>query len=725
MKKLKVYLILVCLFYTNICFAQSGWFWQNPIPQGNNLTSVLSFNTELIYAFGDAGTFIKTTNAGLNWELKNFIGGFGSEGYSRRLSASFFLNSSTGFVTTANSFINDDSRILKTTNSGFTWDTVTTSTFPSFNTIFFIDEITGWSCCSFSGYMSDINRVLKTTNSGLNWFIQNSSINSIYSMYFINSNTGWFTGHYQLPYPASSSAFYIYKTTDGGSTFFIQLSNNGSQQMKSVYFINENTGWVGGTNIWKTTDGGSTWSSQNVNANVIVFVNSQTGYCANNSNILKTTNAGANWIVQSNGTGGNSISLLNNENVIAAGFNGRISRTTNGGNNWHIISQSITSNPITSVRFLNDNTGFCIYHYWSYPPYPGTVLKTTDKGVHWLVNFENTLHDLNDIFFIDDVTGWISGDVGILYKTTNAGINWFAQNSNTAEDLGKIHFMNQNTGWILCDAAKLLKTTNGGLIWNQLNVSTIYRHDMVFLNENTGIIVGNSGIAKTTDGGLNWQNVLSSTMYKIDVDNLNNVYVISFSGFYKSTDLGTSWHLISTTNNACVDIEMLNSSTGYISCGRGKVLKTIDGGMNWLLINLPTNGELRSIFAIDTNQCWVTGDYGLIMSTVGQGIITGINNQNAGTIRLDFSLFQNYPNPFNPQTKIKFDIPSNVKGQTSNVKLVIYDLLGREVTTLVNEELKPGTYEADWDGSNYSSGVYFYKLTAGNFIETKKMVLMK
>jgi hypothetical protein len=90
-----------------------------------------------------------------------------------------------------------------------------------------------------------------------------------------------------------------------------------------------------------------------------------------------------------------------------------------------------------------------------------------------------------------------------------------------------------------------------------------------------------------------------------------------------------------------------------------------------------------------------------------------------------FSLSQNYPNPFNPQTKIKFDVPANVRGQTSNVKLIIYDLLGREVATLVNEELKPGTYEADWDGSNFSSGVYFYKIISNEFTETRKMVLMK
>ncbi len=85
-----------------------------------------------------------------------------------------------------------------------------------------------------------------------------------------------------------------------------------------------------------------------------------------------------------------------------------------------------------------------------------------------------------------------------------------------------------------------------------------------------------------------------------------------------------------------------------------------------------------------------------------------------------FGLMQNYPNPFNPNSKIKFQI-----SELSNTKLVVYDMLGREVSTLVNEQLKPGTYEADFDGSKYSSGVYFYQLSAGDFSQTKKMILIK
>jgi hypothetical protein len=91
-----------------------------------------------------------------------------------------------------------------------------------------------------------------------------------------------------------------------------------------------------------------------------------------------------------------------------------------------------------------------------------------------------------------------------------------------------------------------------------------------------------------------------------------------------------------------------------------------------------------------------------------------------------FSLFQNYPNPFNPTSKIKFSIPLNKGGERGLfMRLTIYDLLGREVATLVNEQLKPGTYEVEWDGTNYPSGVYFYKLSTDSYNESKKMVLIK
>jgi hypothetical protein len=97
-------------------------------------------------------------------------------------------------------------------------------------------------------------------------------------------------------------------------------------------------------------------------------------------------------------------------------------------------------------------------------------------------------------------------------------------------------------------------------------------------------------------------------------------------------------------------------------------------------------------------------------------------NQISNTVPESYSLYQNYPNPFNPVTKIKFEIPANSVGQTF---LSVYDILGREVQILVNEKLQPGTYDVSFDGGNLNSGTYFYKLSTGNFAETKKMVIVK
>jgi endonuclease/exonuclease/phosphatase family metal-dependent hydrolase len=102
--------------------------------------------------------------------------------------------------------------------------------------------------------------------------------------------------------------------------------------------------------------------------------------------------------------------------------------------------------------------------------------------------------------------------------------------------------------------------------------------------------------------------------------------------------------------------------------------------------------------------------------------ITG--NQN--TIPEYFKLEQNYPNPFNPVTNIKFSIPAAVgNSRVRSVNLIIYDHLGREVSTLVNEHLNPGIYAVDWNASSYASGVYFYTLQSGSYRETKKMILLK
>jgi hypothetical protein len=102
----------------------------------------------------------------------------------------------------------------------------------------------------------------------------------------------------------------------------------------------------------------------------------------------------------------------------------------------------------------------------------------------------------------------------------------------------------------------------------------------------------------------------------------------------------------------------------------------------------------------------------------------GINNIST-EIPKSFLLYQNYPNPFNPVTKIRFDITQDVRRETRDVRINIYDAVGREVMILVNEKLSAGSYEVEFDGSGLSTAVYFYTITAGNYSETKKMFLLK
>ena len=178
-----------------------------------------------------------------------------------------------------------------------------------------------------------------------------------------------------------------------------------------------------------------------------------------------------------------------------------------------------------------------------------------------------------------------------------------------------------------------------------------------------------------------------------------------------------------------MSLKYTSPKTLYSAGFFGKVYKSTDNGINWnqqssysfIGTNIKKIDFLDSLFGF-------TMDYADILKTTTGGEISvnifPINSE----IPVEYLLKQNYPNPFNPTTKIRFDIPSGFPARTSRndkVVLKVYDVMGREVQTLVNERLQPGSYETSFDGSGLNSGVYFYKITAGNFTETKRMLLIK
>jgi hypothetical protein len=124
------------------------------------------------------------------------------------------------------------------------------------------------------------------------------------------------------------------------------------------------------------------------------------------------------------------------------------------------------------------------------------------------------------------------------------------------------------------------------------------------------------------------------------------------------------------------------------------------------------------------NTGYLCGSGGILLKTTNGGSILNTNFISLEIPKM-YILSQNYPNPFNPMTKIRFDIPSLVRRGAGVVVLKVYDILGREITTLVNEQLSPGTYEVEFDGTNFASGVYYYTLSADDFTQSMKMVLLK
>ncbi len=128
-------------------------------------------------------------------------------------------------------------------------------------------------------------------------------------------------------------------------------------------------------------------------------------------------------------------------------------------------------------------------------------------------------------------------------------------------------------------------------------------------------------------------------------------------------------------------------------------------------------GQLKCVTFIDANNGWAVGNNGTILHTTNGGLTFA---ENQLEVPLEFALEQNYPNPFNPSTVIRYQIP-----EVSQVMLKVFDLLGREVATLVNEAKEPGTFSVQWNASGVASGVYLYRLQVGGFVETRKMCVIR
>jgi hypothetical protein len=390
-----------------------------------------------------------------------------------------------------------------------------------------------------------------------------------------------------------------------------------------------------------------------------------------------------------------------------------------------------------TIHFLNENTGFLgsaiAVHEIDTNFVGGEIIRTTNGGADWQRVLINSEFRLKSFYFIDQNTGYAIGGSyisrGILYKTTDGGITWQDNlNSFFYQHFYNMYFGNQFTGY-LSSFNGLYKTTNAGANWDLTLTMTIpnvnypsYRR-IFFFDVNTGFFLSDSGnIFKTTNQGINW--VISYvnpdfSFRDINFINSNTGFIVGLNGVYlKTTNQGAVWNSVNIgTSSSLYSIKFTNALIGYLAKENG-VLKTTDGGNTWQEVLQQGNDTLFSAFFLNPEVGFVGGTNGKVFKTTTGGVI-GIN-QISTEIPNEFDLEQNYPNPFNPTTNIKFAIP-----KLANVRLAVYDLLGREVESLVNQQLTPGTYEVNWNAAKFSSGIYMYRIVANDFSMVKKMSLIK
>jgi photosystem II stability/assembly factor-like uncharacterized protein len=491
---------------------------------------------------------------------------------------------------------------------------------------------------------------------------------------------------------------------------------------------NSNIILAGGVRLWRTTNFGSSWteiSDANVHADQHAIEWSSDGnsvYLGNDGGLAVSTNQGSSFSTLTNYfpiTQYVNFDIgVSNRGVIYGGSqdNG-ITGTTNGGATW-LFTMGGDGGGVAIDHFSALNiyvTRGVLLGSWAFRRY-----KSTDKGLTW-TGIDNGI-DPSDQWYTkmrSDRTTPLTlyhNSGNYVYTSTNQGDNW--------NKLNNVPFPASVSN---IDVTK--NVSGGAVVYASLNSSTIGQRLRVFdggsfverssglpsnksvrsvathINNNTTAYAlinsfsAGEKIYRTTNKGVNWVNI-TGDLPDVPLGDLvphptnnNNLYLGTQMGCYRTTNAGVNWH---RWNNGMPEATIVTEMKWIDS--------TIENGKFY--VAAATYG--RSIFVRD-----VSGDD-------PNGIINI-----SGNIPSRYSLSQNYPNPFNPVTKIRFDIPANVTGQAANVKIVVYDIIGREVTMLVNKNLKPGTYEADWDASAYPSGVYFYKIKTEGFTDTKKMLLVK
>ncbi|MEN8194564.1 MAG: YCF48-related protein [Bacteroidota bacterium] len=717
--------------------SDGGQNWEVQATGGStHLNSIFFHDESTGYVCGINGAILKTTNGGSFWMGQNTPTHYD-------LNSIHFKDINNGVA------VGERGTVLYTTDAGLNWILVDSLTESNLMDAYFDGD---------NGYAVGNDGVIAHTNDfGQNWDVQYTDTENI--LYAISGNK------------IVGQSGIIMRSTSNGQAWEFE-SSGFYDNLLGVDFVDENNGWVVGLNgaIYQTVDGGDNWIKHDSIRNwtkqdslaaydllAVDFITPNAGFAVGEvGTILKYRNSfGLSiWVDK-------SISTTSDLRAVHRRFAGRawiagefgsIWKTKDYGETWQIQHQN-SGYHLNAIHFVSKNYGWAA-------GMSGAVLKTTDGGENWVDIFPDNLSYFNSIYFVDYKHGWVVGVNGIAYRTTDGGSTWI-ETSLPIGNAKSVCFVDENRGWIAGSHGEIIYSYDGGETWYSQNSGCINNlNSMSFTDNGTGWIAGSDGvILKTVDGGGEF---IVSTYRRFalnfeipDLGVASDILDVEASPkllkvLEDNVVSGVTVMLDSVIHSHVADLTLLLSHEGItdtliyqageeeadiINCNLSDASTTvIDEGEAPFSGTYKPHSPLSVFNGVNPIGEWTLSIYDDIEGNTGTlqawGLklyfdkVTNISCPEP-ILPSEYKLYQNYPNPFNPSTTIKYQIPANVRRETSNVKLVVFDILGREVATLVDEKQKAGTYEVKWNPFNLSSGVYIYRLCAGSFMESKKLLFIK
>ncbi len=682
-----------------------------------------------VYTVGDAGSMYHSTNLGNSWERKFSYIGQALE-FQRRV---IFVNQNVGFICGGSTTAADSlGYLLKTTDGGETW----TQLPYNFKTQLYAIAAPNENVIYTSAGSS---LVFKSTDGGQNWTRTTifGTATTLWDIQFYNENLGY----------ACGSSGRVFKTTNGGASWSLLSGPFGTSTLYSIAILDSNSLIITGVSAlaFKSTNGGSTWTQLSPGipgSYFIVRFKENVGYIGSfvspSGYVSKSTDWGSTWTPLISYPGIQSvwgIAVKSADTVFVTDLFGYVYYSTNGGNDWIPVPRIFGSNSFYCSfggdnLFISGSNGAIIKGYFPPPPPPDTRSVTYDAGWNILsVPLKSTDMRKNSLFpdavssafaYLD---GYYTEDTlklgkGYWLKFNDAGsVNIIGYKTNS-------YSIDLNSGWNLFGVFDLNVQTND-VTTNPPNiiVSNFFKFDKGY--KVTDVLEVGKGywIKLNQAGTLTFPSFMTKPGYYDTNASADEMKIIISDRVGNVSEL----YISQTPNTKFVELPPIPPKGIFdVRFENDRMVESFDNEFKTIQINsalYPLTIELKG-FDADIQDC-INGQ--LVNQKLYSGKKFVIDNKNISMIKIrptnivyDFAIYQNYPNPFNPATTIRFSIPEKM-----NVKITVYDVLGRIVTELLNETRDAGIHKIIFDGSRFTSGIYFYRIDAGKFSNVKKMILIK